>query len=350
MDLVGFLPPSATGNTPKQFLAFVEERFHVSLLMSNPNDACFLRSHVSTELDQLLAEQTRLHESMISIQRYFERWTSVSESSMLKLHETEKGGMSFQLTKKRATTLRNKLASCTLEVFEISPDLHICPSDIRIVSVSSSADEIHFPQWQHISKELLRHKELIKTQTQQTYLKVLQEMEESWYDKLRDIAGDMAQLDVFLTKAYLAHEYKCCAPQLVESESGASQVSCKTLRHLLIEQLQTQTIYVPNDVTLDQNGILLTGYNGIGKTSLIRAVGIAVLMAQAGFYVPCSSFQLTPYRSMYCNIEKNDNLFQNLSTFQLEMSELRVILKHNILHSKMYLSMAILSILHFVIP
>ena len=156
-------------------------------------------------------------------------------------------------------------------------------------------------------------------------------MEEVWYDLLRNIASDIAELDVVLTKAYLAREYKCCAPQLVDSI--ASLVSCQALRHPLIEQLQTQHIYVPNNITLDQNGILLTGYNGIGKTSLIRALGIAVLMAQSGFYVPCSSFQLTPFRSMFCNIEKNDNLFQNLSTFQFEMSELRAILKHADEHS-----------------
>ena len=325
------VPWMQSAHVGRSFLAFVEERFHLSLLVSNPNDVCFIRSHDSTELEQLLAEQTCLHSSMIAIQRFFEVWTSVSESSMLKLHETEKGGITFQLTKKRATTLRNKLANCTEHVLDISPDLQVCPSDIRIVSLSSTADELVFPQLQQITQSLLYHKELIKTWTQQTYMNILQEMEESWYDKLRGWSADIAQLDVFLNKAYLAQENKWCAPQLVESP--ASRVSCRTLRHPLIEQLQTHTIYVPNDVSLDQNGILLTGYNGIGKTSLIRALGIAVLMAQSGFYVPCSSFQLTPFRSIYCNIEKNDNLFQNLSTFQLEMSELRVILKHADEHS-----------------
>jgi DNA mismatch repair protein MutS len=90
---------------------------------------------------------------------------------------------------------------------------------------------------------------------------------------------------------------------------------------------------VPNDVNLSENGILLTGYNGIGKTSLIRALGVAVVMAQAGFYVPCTAFSYRPYRSMFCHIEKNDNLFRHLSTFQLEMGELRVVMQYADRHS-----------------
>jgi DNA mismatch repair protein MutS len=64
----------------------------------------------------------------------------------------------------------------------------------------------------------------------------------------------------------------------------------------------------------------------VGKTSLIRALGIAVIMAQAGMYVPCSAFVYKPYRSIFTRILGNDNLFKNLSMFAVEMSELRVIL------------------------
>jgi DNA mismatch repair protein MutS len=79
--------------------------------------------------------------------------------------------------------------------------------------------------------------------------------------------------------------------------------------------------------TTEQNGILLYGTNAVGKTSLIRALGIAIIMAQAGLYVPCSSFEYIPYKSIFTRILGNDNLFKGLSTFMVEMSELRVILK-----------------------
>jgi DNA mismatch repair protein MutS len=75
------------------------------------------------------------------------------------------------------------------------------------------------------------------------------------------------------------------------------------------------------------DGILLYGTNAVGKTSLIRALGIAIIMAQSGFYVPCTSFIYKPYNYIFTRILGNDNIFKGLSTFAVEMSELRNILQ-----------------------
>jgi DNA mismatch repair protein MutS len=103
------------------------------------------------------------------------------------------------------------------------------------------------------------------------------------------------------------------------------------LRHCLIEHLQQNEIYVANDLAIGvangNSGILLYGTNAVGKTSFIRAIGIAVIMAQAGLYVPCSSFEYYPYKYIFTRILGNDNIFKGLSTFAVEMSELRTILR-----------------------
>ena len=69
------------------------------------------------------------------------------------------------------------------------------------------------------------------------------------------------------------------------------------------------------------------GTNAVGKTSLIRSLGIAVILAQCGMFVPCSQFVYKPYTAIFSRILGNDNLFKGLSTFAVEISELRVILK-----------------------
>jgi DNA mismatch repair protein MutS len=107
-------------------------------------------------------------------------------------------------------------------------------------------------------------------------------------------------------------------------------VDAKKLRHVLIEHLQKNEIYVANDVLIGKDsidGILLYGTNAVGKTSIIKALGISVIMAQSGMYVPCESFTYFPYKSIYTRILGNDNIFKGLSTFAVEMSELRIILK-----------------------
>ena len=103
------------------------------------------------------------------------------------------------------------------------------------------------------------------------------------------------------------------------------------MRHCLIEHLQTNEIYVSNDLSLgkDVNGILLYGTNAVGKTSFIKSLGIAVIMAQAGLYVPCSEFTYYPYTAIFTRILGNDNIFKGLSTFAVEMTELRTILRMN---------------------
>ena len=74
------------------------------------------------------------------------------------------------------------------------------------------------------------------------------------------------------------------------------------------------------------NGILLFGTNAVGKTSFIKSLGISVIMAQAGLYVPVSQMKYYPYEYIFTRILGNDNIFKGLSTFAVEMSELRVIL------------------------
>jgi DNA mismatch repair protein MutS len=71
----------------------------------------------------------------------------------------------------------------------------------------------------------------------------------------------------------------------------------------------------------------LYGTNSVGKTSLIRALGITIILAQAGFYVPATEFEYYPYKALFTRILGNDNLFKGLSSFAVEMGELRTILK-----------------------
>ena len=76
------------------------------------------------------------------------------------------------------------------------------------------------------------------------------------------------------------------------------------------------------------NRYLLYGTNAVGKTSFIKSIGISIIMAQAGLYVPADTFKFSIYKSIYTRILGNDNLFKGLSTFAVEMTELRNILKN----------------------
>ena len=132
----------------------------------------------------------------------------------------------------------------------------------------------------------------------------------------------IAQADVSATIARVAAEKGYCQPDLVEG--AAASVELEGLRHPLIESQQTRLEYVRHDVRLGdtENGWLIYGMNASGKSSLMKATGIAVLLAQCGCYVPATKMRLNPFRSLFTRILSTDNLWAGLSSFAVEMTEL----------------------------
>jgi len=84
---------------------------------------------------------------------------------------------------------------------------------------------------------------------------------------------------------------------------------------------------VGNDVFLGQNGILLYGINASGKSSFMKAIGLNVIMAQAGMFVAARNFVYMPYYHIFTRISGMDNIYKGMSSFTVEMTELRNILQ-----------------------
>ena len=155
--------------------------------------------------------------------------------------------------------------------------------------------------------------------------------------KLSIIIEFIAIIDNAQNRCYIANKYNYCKPIIKENnetnlETSKSYIDFKKIRHPLIEHLNNKELYVTNDLNLglegEKNGILLYGTNAVGKTSFIKSIGISLIMAQSGLYVPCSEFTYYPYNYLFTRILGNDNIFKGLSTFAVEMSELRTILKN----------------------
>ncbi|HHD82448.1 MAG TPA: DNA mismatch repair protein, partial [Campylobacterales bacterium] len=71
------------------------------------------------------------------------------------------------------------------------------------------------------------------------------------------------------------------------------------------------------------NGVLLYGINSSGKSSLMKSIGLSVILAQAGFFVPAIQLKLNIYEQLFTRIVSQDNLYKGLSTFSVEMMELK---------------------------
>jgi len=118
-------------------------------------------------------------------------------------------------------------------------------------------------------------------------------------------------------------------PPTVMDSNTDSFLDLEGLRHPLVETTGTRIAYVQHSVRLDAdtNSWLVYGMNASGKSTLMKATGIAILLAQAGSYVPALKLRFRPFKAIYTRILNHDNLFAGLSSFAVEMSELRDILR-----------------------
>lgn len=176
-------------------------------------------------------------------------------------------------------------------------------------------------------------------------VRVLQEAEETHGQIVREVASRfcarfdehykvwleavkiIAQLDclISLAKASASLGEPSCRPQFPEAQRTI--IEFEELRHPCM--LNTVDDFIPNDISLGgdaANISLLTGANAAGKSTILRMTCIAVIMAQVGCYLPCTSATLTPVDRIMSRLGANDNIFAAQSTFFVELSETQKIL------------------------
>jgi DNA mismatch repair protein MutS len=139
----------------------------------------------------------------------------------------------------------------------------------------------------------------------------------------------IARIDVAHNYAKLAHKYDYYRPKItiLPECSGkiVSHIDAKNLRHPISERI-IDGAYITNDVQINQNGMLIFGHNRVGKSSLIKAVALLIVMAQAGCYVS-AEMEYSPYYKIFTRLSNNDDLLASKSSFDVEMCELRTILR-----------------------
>ena len=348
-----------------------------------------VKKGVNAELDAMMLEYDVANELFNSIHRFLNMVMRASlnlpdDSDYVKINVTEKMGSSLQITKTRAKVLKQLLdkdeyggmpcfRGILTKVKSGTVLFHgslIEFGDLKFKTATTTAEEIVFDQLSKLTTKILKLEHSIEHKIAVLYAEFVEKvLENECYEHIDKIVEYVASLDVLQSKTYVAKENRYCRPQIVEGsadnsftegqdnnsftegqdnnsftegqdnnsftegQDNNSFIKAVGISHCLIEHIQQNEIYVANDVEISSGGILLYGTNAVGKTSLIRAIGIATILAQCGFFVPCTNFLYKPYRSFYTRILGNDNLYKGLSTFGVEMSELRVILKNADQHS-----------------
>jgi len=142
--------------------------------------------------------------------------------------------------------------------------------------------------------------------------------------RLQCAAAILAQLDVLASLAEVAAREGYARPEV----SDAFALDITGGRHPVVERMMPRDKFIPNDVSLtdDARMIILTGPNMAGKSTILRQIGLIVLMAQIGSFVPATRARIGIVDRVFTRVGASDNLVRGQSTFMVEMSETSAIL------------------------
>ena len=336
---------------------FINEITQDGLSGYSVDELSFIKKHVSIEIDQKIKLYYDSKEQLECIRSYLssivQSFEKKTDSQFIKIHETAKSEDCIIGTKRRVMFVKNEIDkllsskngktqsqvkpqvsgpgiikleyessySNNKEVFEFNlNDIEYKPNGSNNTNLIITSSQIR-----SLAQTIQNEKESIISDIIKFYYNFMDEFI-TYQNEMNNICKFITNLDIIQCRCYIADKYNYCKPEIEKRDKAF--ISFEGIRHCLIEHIQTKELYVTNDldVGIDFNGYLIFGTNAVGKTSLIRSIGISIIMAQSGLYVPCSKFKYSPYSYLFTRILGNDNLFKGQSTFAVEMSELRTIL------------------------
>ncbi len=183
----------------------------------------------------------------------------------------------------------------------------------------------------YITPELKEHEDKVLSSREKSlarervlYAQVLEALQPE-LQALKEVAAQLAELDVLNSFARIASENNWCRPEL-NDEPG---LSIEGGRHPVIEALIDEP-FVANPTHLDaqRRMLLITGPNMGGKSTFMRQTALIALLAHTGSHVPASAATIGPIDRIFTRIGASDDLARGQSTFMVEMTEAAHILRN----------------------
>ena len=215
----------------------------------------------------------------------------------------------------------NKVFGYFIEITNANKNL--VPADYQRRQTLTGAERYVTPALKEYEEKVLTAAEQIETR------------ERALFDALRLSVGQaiarmqcaariVAELDVLAALADVAAREGYARPVVTDG----FELDIVAGRHPVVERMMPRDKFIPNDVRLveDARLVILTGPNMAGKSTILRQVGLIVLMAQTGSFVPAASATLGVCDRVFTRVGASDNLVRGQSTFMVEMAETSAIL------------------------
>lgn len=135
----------------------------------------------------------------------------------------------------------------------------------------------------------------------------------------------MSEIDFHFAKARYAVKLQAVEPELTEEK----YIYFENMKHPLLMQVTEDVIANNFEIGKDYKSVIITGSNTGGKTVTLKTIGLFILMAKAGMFLPCTHAKLYPFRNVFADIGDSQSILQSLSTFSSHMTNIIEILNQS---------------------
>lgn len=279
----------------------------------------FFKKCVFKEIDHLQTSFDNCYQKLVNIQ--MELSNMLENGIEVEIANTKCDGYFLKTTTNRSNLIKKELKKrCELEKYQFKKK-----------QSSSSTCRIYSSEIIDLSSSLMMIQEELVQVTHKKYLETLELLGNEFSEVLDYVINSIAEIDLLISYVKVSQKYGYCRPKISSSISEESYLRGDQIRHPVIERVLIDYPYVPNNLALSQDdgvGLLLYGINGSGKSSLAKAIGLNIILAQMGMYVAATDFEYYPFKTIFTRISDGDNIFKGYSSFAVEMNDLRGLIRY----------------------
>ncbi len=166
----------------------------------------------------------------------------------------------------------------------------------------------------------------IKSQIHAEMIKILTGLTNLVKDEIKELSSSekiLAEIDFHFAKARYAVKLQAVEPEIVTQKI----INFDNMKHPL---LNVENIVTNNfEIGKNYKSVVITGSNTGGKTVTIKTIGLFILMAKAGMFLPCTAAKVYPFEKVFADIGDDQSILQNLSTFSSHMTNIIEILNES---------------------
>jgi len=313
---------------------FEWENFN-SINNNNIVERSLFKKNIYKEIDEVDNEIFKNKKKLDLICARFSKFidlNSNNNSLPIKIEYSDKDNWYIYTTKTRGLKLKERFNNLGDNNIIVKDDednnviFTINPNSVEFKKHNKNEMKIELDEITVISHKIVQYNKKLSYLNNKYWTEYIDYIFKKYNKTLKNICKLISEIDFYSNAAFISHKNRYHKPKIIDNPK--SFLDIKEIRHPIIEQINDGHEYITNDIQfgLNHDGILLFGTNSCGKSSLMKAIGLNLVMAQAGMYTAALQFNYYPYKKLYTRILNTDNIFSGHSSFIVEMNELREIL------------------------